>query len=168
MPHTTTQVLPSELLFHRVIRGGLPILNKNKFVNRHDEVRENEAKKQAYNKQYADKRRNAKWSEIGVGDRVLVQQRKKNKLSTRFNKTPYVVTHRHGSQMPARNRDDHCITRNVYILKRFQTFWRLRPMTTMTIDNHNNNTDNCNINNNNKDKDKDHHYVDQLDCFLSQ
>ena len=44
-PHTTTQVPPSELLFNRVIRGRLPILHKNKFVNRHDEARENEAKK---------------------------------------------------------------------------------------------------------------------------
>ena len=50
-PHTTSQVPPSELLFKRVIRGRLPILNKNKFVNRHDEARENEAKKQVYNKQ---------------------------------------------------------------------------------------------------------------------
>ena len=113
-PHTTTQVPPSELLFNRVIRGRLPVLNKNKFVNRHDEARENEAEKQVYNKQYADKSRNAKWSETEVGDNVLVQQqRKKNKLSTRFNKTPYVVTHRHGSQITARNKDDHCITGNV-------------------------------------------------------
>ena len=48
----------------------------------------------------------------------LVQQRKKNKLSTRFNKTPYVVTHRHGSQITARNKDDHCITRNVSHFKK--------------------------------------------------
>ena len=41
-PHTTTQVPPSELLFNRVIRGRLPILHKNKFVNIHDEARENE------------------------------------------------------------------------------------------------------------------------------
>ena len=117
-PHTTTQVPPSELLFNRVIRGRLPILHKNKFVNRHDEARENEAKKQAYDKQYADKRRNAKWSEIEVADHVLVRQRKKNKLSTCFNKTPYVVTHRHGSQITARNKDDHCIRRNVSHFKK--------------------------------------------------
>ena len=102
-PHTTTKVLPSELLFNRVIRGRLPTLNKNKFVNRHDEARENEAKKQAYNKQYADKWRDAKYSEVQVGDHVLVEQHKKNKLSTRFNKTPYVMTHRHRSQITARD-----------------------------------------------------------------
>ena len=39
----------------------------------------------------------------------------------------------------------------LHILKRSQTFWKLRPMTTMTIDNQNNNTDNCNNNNNNTD-----------------
>ena len=47
-----------------------------------------------------------------------------------------------------------------------QTFWKLRPMTTMTIDNHNSNIDNCN--NNNTDEGKDYHYVDQLDCVDSQ
>ena len=55
---------------------------KDAKINRHDEGRENEAKKQAYNKQSADKKRNANWSEIEVGDHVLVQQRKRNKLST--------------------------------------------------------------------------------------
>ena len=118
-PRTATQVPPSELLFNRVIRDRLPILNKNKFVNRHDdEAHENGAKKQVYNKQYVDKTRNAKWSEIEVGDHVLVQQCKKNKLSTRFNETPYVVTHRHGSQITTRNKDDHCITRNVSHFKK--------------------------------------------------
>ena len=166
-PHTTTQVPSSELLFNRVIRGSLPTLNKNKFVNRHDEALENEAKKQACNKQYADKRRNAKWSEIEVGDHVLVQQHKKNKLSARFNKTPYVVTNRHRSQIAARNKDMIIVSQEMcHILKRSQTFWKLRPMTTMTIDNHNNNTDD--YNNNKKDKDQDHHYVDQLDCVVSQ
>ena len=42
----------------------------------------------------------------------------KNKLSTCFNKTPYVVTHRHGSQITARNKDDHSITRNVSHFKK--------------------------------------------------
>ena len=53
-----------------------------------------------------------------------------------------------------------------HISRRSQTFWKLRPMTTMTIDNHNSNIDNCN--NNNTDEDKDYHYVDQLDCVESQ
>ena len=83
-PHTTTQVPPSELLSNRVIRGRLPTLNKNEFVNRHGEARENEAKKQAYNKQYADKRRNAKWSEIEVRALVLVQQLKKKQAVNSF------------------------------------------------------------------------------------
>ena len=53
-----------------------------------------------------------------------------------------------------------------HILRRSQTFWKLRQMTTMTIDNHNSSIDDCN--NNNTDKDKDYHYVDQLDCIDSQ
>ena len=41
-----------------------------------------------------------------------------NKLSTCFNKTPYIVTHRRGSQITPRNKDDHCITRNVSHFKK--------------------------------------------------
>ena len=44
--------------------GRLPTLNNNKFVNRHEGARENEAKKQAYNKQYADKKRIAHFKKI--------------------------------------------------------------------------------------------------------
>ena len=44
--------------------GRLPTQNRNKFVNRHEEARENEAKKQAYNKQYADKKRIAHFKKI--------------------------------------------------------------------------------------------------------
>ena len=53
-----------------------------------------------------------------------------------------------------------------HILRRSQTFWKLRPMTTTTIDDHNSNIDDCN--NNDMDKDKDYPYVDQLDCVDSQ
>ena len=104
-PHCTTKVAPSELMFNRKIRGKLPSLEKKLVVNRHKEARENETKSQAYHKSYADNRRNAKESSIKVGDTVLVKQKRQNKFTSRFNKTPYVVIYRRGTQVIAENRN---------------------------------------------------------------
>ena len=50
--------------------------------------------KQQYNKEYVNTNRNVKKSSLKIGDYVLVQQDKHNKLSTNFNQQPYVVTNR--------------------------------------------------------------------------
>ena len=42
-------------------------------------------------KVYADKKRNAKESDIGPGDKVLVKQERQNKLSTPFVPEPHKV-----------------------------------------------------------------------------
>ena len=119
-PHCTTKVAPSELLFNRKIRGKLPSIEKKLIVNRHKEARENEKKSQAYHKSYADIRRNAKESTIKVGDTVLVKQKRQNKLTSRFNKTPYVVVYRKGTQVVAENNQKHRVRRNVSHFKKFE------------------------------------------------
>ena len=90
-PHSTTKVPPSELLFNRTVRGTLPTLKPRTIVNQHKEAKANEQKRCAYNKSYADLHRHAKESLIKVGDAVLVQQEKKQKLMPKFNATPYNV-----------------------------------------------------------------------------
>ena len=119
-PHCTTKVAPSELLFNRKIRGKLPSIEKKLVLNRHREARENEKKSQAYHKSYADNRRNAKESSIKVGDTVLVKQKRQNKLTSRFNKTPYVVIQRKGTQVIAENNQKHRVKRNVSHFKKFE------------------------------------------------
>ena len=98
-PHSVTKIAPCELLFNRQVRGKLPCIERKIVINRHAEARENEAKSQSYHKQYADKRRNAKESTITVGDRVLVKQIRRNKITPRFNHTPYFVISRKGSRV---------------------------------------------------------------------
>ena len=118
-PHCTTKVPPAELLFNRSIRGKLPALpSKKPIVNRHREACINDQKKQHYNKEYSDVKRHVKDSDITVGDFVLVQQQKKNKLTTRFDTDPYVVVQRKGSQVIAVNRDQRKVKRNVSHFKR--------------------------------------------------
>ena len=118
-PHSVTKVAPCELLFNRQVRGKLPSIERKIVVDRHAEARENEAKSQTYHKEYADNRRNAKESTITVGDRVLVKQIRRNKLTSRFSHTPYIVISRKGSRVTAKNKHGHYITRNISHFKRF-------------------------------------------------
>ena len=107
------------MLFNRQVRGKLPCIERNIVINRHAEARENEAKSQSYHKQYADKRRNAKESTITVGDRVLVKQILRNKITPRFNHTPCCVISRKGSRVTAKNKHGHYATRNISHFKKF-------------------------------------------------
>ena len=70
-PHNSTGVPPSELLFNRKIRETLPVLSKNIIVNRHNEAREKESRRQEYNKFYVKNQRNTKKSNISAGDYVF-------------------------------------------------------------------------------------------------
>ena len=118
-PHSVTKVAPCELLFNRQVRGKLPSIKRKIVVDRHAEARENETKSQRYHKQYADKRRNAKGSTIADGDKKLVKQIRRNKLTSRLSHTPYTVISRKGSRVTAKNKHGHYITRNVSHFKRF-------------------------------------------------
>ena len=120
-PHSTTKVAPCELLFNRSVRGKFPSLEKKLVINKHREAQENEKKSQSYHKEYADKHRHAKESNIKIGDTVLVKQYKKNKLTSRFNKMPYIVVCRKGTKVTAENAK-HRITRNVSHFKRVNTY----------------------------------------------
>ena len=73
----------------------------------------NDMTKQQYNKEYVNANRDVKKSSLKIGDYVLVQQDKHNKLSTNFNQQPYAVTNRSHSKVTARNENGHVITRNV-------------------------------------------------------
>lgn len=55
-------------------------------------------------KQYGDLKRKAKYSEIDIGDTVLVKnQLKKNKLTTNFNPQPHVVLQRTGTRLTVKD-----------------------------------------------------------------
>lgn len=61
-----------------------------------------------------------KESDIKVTDLELVQQHRKNKLSSRFHKTPLTVVHRRGTQVTVGNkRKKISITRNVSHFEKF-------------------------------------------------
>ena len=132
-PHQTTGVSPSELLFGRTIRTKLPTLSRvsqNELLDhfsysdksvpmyRKDEsVRERDAERKLVGKEYADEKRNACESSVKVGDDLLLKQKKLNKLSTEFEKTPYKVIEKQGSQVTIQSPLGKTVKRNVTFTK---------------------------------------------------
>ena len=66
------------------------------------EVKRKDDRAKAKMKVHADARFKAKTSRIDVGDLVLVRQRKQNKLSMRFDPSPFRVTSKRGTMITAR------------------------------------------------------------------
>ena len=87
---------PAELLFGQKIRTKLPELSDVHVVQ---ELRDRDSEKKSKSKSYADSTRGARYSEVLPADQVLVQQEKKDKLSTRFNPSPYTVVNKHGNSL---------------------------------------------------------------------
>eukprot|EP00795_Rhopilema_esculentum_P007956 gene7956-13851_t len=57
-------------------------------------------------------------SNIQVGDTVLVRQQKRDKLRTRFSKTPYKVINRKGTQITAEDSNQRRVTLKVSFFKK--------------------------------------------------
>ena len=81
-------------------------------------INEADASAKAKQKVYADHRRGATTPIFKVGDQVLVRQRKRNKLTSRFDCRPYKIVAIKGTMITAR-RNDHHITRNCSHFKPF-------------------------------------------------
>lgn len=71
-------------------------------------------------KEYADKSRNAKYSQVQVGDQVLVQQPKENKLSPAFETKPYEVVGRTGNEVLLKAPHGGTYRRNVKQVKNLE------------------------------------------------
>ena len=115
LPHPTTGVSPAELLFGRKIRTKLPGLSD---VHIEQGVRDRDSEQKSKSKMYADAERGARYSEVLPGDRVLVQQERKDKLSTRFNPSPYTVVNKHGNSLIVQSQEGVQYSRNTSHVKK--------------------------------------------------
>jgi hypothetical protein len=68
---------------------------------------------------FADTRLGAKDSDIHSGDKVLVKQDRENKMSTRFNPSPFKVVERNGNSVVVESDQGVWYRRNVTHLKKF-------------------------------------------------
>ena len=84
-----------------------------------ESVRDRDAERKMVGKEYADEKRNASESSVKVGDEVLVKQKKTNKLSLDFEKEPYTILDKHGSQLTVQSPSGKTIKRNVTFTKPF-------------------------------------------------
>ena len=62
-------------------------------------LRDRDREKKEKSKLYTDARRNARVCDLMPGDRVLLKQENKNKVSTNFEPEPYAVTGREGDSV---------------------------------------------------------------------
>ncbi|KAK3740432.1 hypothetical protein QZH41_004600 [Actinostola sp. cb2023] len=95
-PHSTTGKSPSELLNGRKLKSTMPRLQQDQAS---PEVKQNDAKRKEQMKEYADRHNHARASDLKVGDKVLVKQPKKNKMSTPFKPEPLEVKEKKGSMI---------------------------------------------------------------------
>lgn len=79
--------------------------------NRKTEIRKQDEKRKQQMKYYADKRNNAKQSHLKEGDKVIVKQKKHNKLSTPYEIEPLEIIAKKGSMITATN-NNKTVTRN--------------------------------------------------------
>lgn len=117
LSHSTTGRSPAELLFNRKMRGKIPDLSADHMYDQ--EIRDRDAEQKARAKCYADMRRGARYSEIDVGDQVLVKQDKTNKLSTTYNPIPHTVISKTGNSTVVENPDGAQYSRNTSHIKKY-------------------------------------------------
>lgn len=121
-PHTTTAVSPGELLFGRKLRSKLPDITldykEEEEEDHYTELRNRDFKMKQKQKDYADQVRHTENSFLNVGDYVLMRQPEQNKLSTKFDKTPFRVIDKQGSHVTVRSPSGVQYTRNSSFLKK--------------------------------------------------
>ena len=113
-PHFSTNIPSADLLLQRRICYSIPDANNK--LNHTDLEKEpefNDLTKKELATDYVTLSRHAKPCTLSVGDRVLVKQPRKNKLSSPFNPYPYRITAQKGSMFTAKTSEtDHEINRN--------------------------------------------------------
>ena len=109
---------PSQLLFGKQVSSKIPELQESHATDFQVRDRDNEMKQKT--KDYADLKRNAQESVIEVGDRVLIQQQKHDKLTARFEADPYRTVDRSGNQITVESPAGVRYKRNISHTKKYQ------------------------------------------------
>ena len=97
IPHTSINIPPADLMFQRRIRNSIPdATNKLNHIDLEEKLEFNDWTKKELATDYATLRRYAKPCSLSVGNRVLIKQLCKNKLSSPFSPYPYRIIAKSG------------------------------------------------------------------------
>ena len=115
-PHCTTGVAPATIFYNRPLNIKLPHLTEQS----QDEVlRNRDANRKADMKEYADKKRYVKRSDLQEGDLVLVRNAPTlRKSSAPFGKDPYRIVNKNNSMITAESASGRKVTRNSSFFKK--------------------------------------------------
>jgi transposase InsO family protein len=114
LPHPSTGKTPAELLYGRVIRTKIPVLNTD-YADQ--SVFDSDSQVKGNSKLYTDEHRGAKHSDIQPGDTVLMKNERPSKVDTRFLPTPVTVVDKRGSNVTVECGDGRQYDRNVSCFK---------------------------------------------------
>lgn len=117
-PHTVTGVAPAELLFGRLLKTKLPSLHDRRDPVMDEGIRDHDSIQKLKGKIYADKARNAKPSEVEIGDTVVIQNEKKGKLDSNFQNKDCVVTAKAGNKLTVETPEGRVYSRNTTMVKK--------------------------------------------------
>ena len=101
-PYSTTGKRPAELFFRGVQKSKTPEMMRldDEEADTTDQgARERDTQKKKANKDYVDKKFHAREREVRVGDWVLLEHNRENKVSSSYEKEPYEVMTRYGDQV---------------------------------------------------------------------
>ena len=124
-PHNTTGRSPAELLFNRKFKGKISDLSIDHAYAH--EVHDRDAEQKAKSKTYADIHRSASPSSPELGDEVLVQQDKTNKLSTAFDPNPFKVVSKTGNSLVVERPTGNQYSRNTSHVEQYISEGDLTP-----------------------------------------
>jgi len=103
-PQSTTGASPARLMFGREIRTKLPELRPQETLM-DEEIRDRDWQKKIQQKRYADEKRHAEPCDLKPGDKVLLKNTERGKLSPNFHPEPYTVVSKEGSEVVVESKD---------------------------------------------------------------
>jgi hypothetical protein len=106
------------MLFKRRLQTKIPELVP--FDKCDEEGRDRDAVLKQKGKEYADDKKNAKYPDLKVNDKVLLQQRKMCKTTTMYEHDPYEIVDVNGSQVTIKSGEGVCYKRNSSHVRKFE------------------------------------------------
>ena len=120
LPQATTGISPAELLYGRKIRTKLPSIVDRPYYE-HQEIRDRDQVNKTKSKLYADSKRHANYSDVSLGDQVLLKQDKRDKLTSEFHHDPHTVVQKSGNSVVVEAPSGALYSRNTTHVKKFHT-----------------------------------------------